>query len=232
MWYKTGTVTDAPSRRQPAYTDWHLPQAIVGKKLIGDFDSKPMTIATVDNHVYFYSPVDSDRCLDLLQTIMDVDNRLRNERLSRSIPEDHPYTPIWLHIHSYGGSLFTGLGTADKLAHIISPVYTVVEGCAASAATLLSIMGARRYILPNSFMLIHQLSTVMWGTHEEFKDEMALQEMAMGKLAALYAQRTNRDEDQIREMLKRDTWMDAETCLQHGFVDEIIMPKTIEKGKP
>ena len=146
-------------------------------KLNGD-NATPLTVESVDNHVYFYADVNGDRCLAMMKTIREVDNRLRNERLSRALPDSHPHTPIWLHIHSYGGLLHAGLGSADQLATVATPIYSIVEGVCASAGTLISMACVKRYITPNSFMLIHQLRSFMWGTHEEFKDELIVQEKA------------------------------------------------------
>jgi len=182
---------------------------------------KTLTVEKVDNHVYFYAHVDSDRCLDLLRSVRELDSELRAEQISRGL-EDAPMTPIWLHIHSYGGDLFSGFSTADQLKLIKSPIYAVVEGVCASAATLIALVCDRRYILPNSFMLIHQLSTIMWGTHEEFKDEMHLQTKAMERLVRFYATHSNLDADAVRDLLRRDYWLDAETAIEQGFVDEIL----------
>jgi ATP-dependent protease ClpP protease subunit len=180
-----------------------------------------LTVETVDNHIYFYADVDSDRCLALMRTLRETDAHLRTEHLSRGL-EGTPLTPIWLHIHSYGGDLFTGFSVADQVTMIKTPVYSVVEGICASAATLISMSCTRRYILPSSFMLIHQLSGVKWGTHEQFKDEMTLQSKAMDRLVEFYAKHSKATEEEIRTMLMRDFWLDAEMCVQRGFVDEIL----------
>jgi len=89
-------------------------------------------------------------CAELHQ----IDSELRAEQISCGL-EDAPLTPIWLHIHSYGGDLFCGFSTSDQLKPIKSPIYAVVEGICASAATLIAMTCEKRYILPNSFMLIH-----------------------------------------------------------------------------
>jgi ATP-dependent Clp protease protease subunit len=153
-----------------------------------------------------------------------VDSSLRQEYLSRDM-EGLPPTPIWLHIHSYGGDLFTGFSVADQLAMIKTPIYSIVEGICASAATLISMSCVKRFILPSSFMLIHQLSGVKWGTHEQFKDEMTLQSKAMDRLVEFYARRSRVSVEDVRSMLMRDYWMDAETCLKQGFVDEILVAR-------
>jgi len=187
----------------------------------GDTSEKTLTVERVDNHIYFYAYVDSDRCLDLLKQVRELDTELRAEQISRGL-EDGPMTPIWLHVHSYGGDLFSGFSTSDQLKRIKSPIYAVVEGIAASAATLIALSASKRYILPNSFMLIHQLSALMWGTHEQFKDEMELQKRAMDKLIAFYIERSKLNEEELRDLLKRDYWMDAEAAVERGFVDEIL----------
>ncbi|MDX2075838.1 MAG: Clp protease ClpP [bacterium] len=204
------------------YPSNHLTQSFGFRNSTGyDREERRLTVETIDNHIYFYADVDSDRCLALIRAVRETDSTLRNEQLSRGL-EGQPLTPIWLHIHSYGGDLFTGFSIADQLAMIKSPIYTVVEGICASAATLIAMTGTRRYILPSSFMLIHQLSSMVWGTHENFKDEMALQQKAMDRLINFYAKRSKTDVEKIRAMLTRDFWMDAELCIENGFVDEIL----------
>lgn len=182
---------------------------------------KTLTVETVDNHVYFYADVDSDRVLALMREIKDLDKDLRNERLSRQIPEDYPKTPIWLHVHSGGGDIFAGLSAADQLRTIQTPIFSIIEGMCASAATLITIGADRRYIMPSAFMLIHQISSFAWGTHEEFKDEMRLQEMLMDILVGWYESHSNLEADNIRDMLRRDSWMNAQQALEAGLVDAI-----------
>lgn len=180
-----------------------------------------LTVETIDNHVYYYADVDPDRCLALIRTIRELDGRLRNERSSRSLPSAHPMTPIWLHIHSYGGQLFAGLGMADQLATIESPVFSIIEGVCASAATMISMACQHRYIMPSSFMLIHQFTALTWGTYEQIKDDVKMYDMAMETLVRFYCRKSKLEEDNVREMLKHESWYNAEQCLKHGFVDEI-----------
>lgn len=184
-------------------------------------DSSRLTVETVDNHIYFYADVDSDRCLALIRAVREADTKLRAEHLSRGL-DGEPMTPIWIHVHSYGGSLFAALSLADQLTMIKSPLYAIVEGIAASAATLIAMSCSKRYILPNSFMMVHQLSSFMWGKYEEFKDEMELQNKLMERLVKFYAEKSKLSKEDIETMLKRDFWMDAEECVERGFADEIL----------
>lgn len=180
-----------------------------------------LTVETIDNHLYFYATVDSDRCLALIRAVRELDSRLRNEHITRQLPPDYPPVPIWLHISSGGGGLFAGLGMADQLPLITTPVFSIVEGYCASAATLISMACKRRYIAPSAFMLVHQLSAVAWGKYTELQDEMKLLDMAMRRLVSFYSSRSAMDEETVCEMLKRDSWFNAEQCVEHGFADEV-----------
>jgi len=71
-------------------------------------------------------------------------------------------------------------------------------------------------------MLIHQISTIMWGTHEEFKDEMKNQNKLMKTIKDIYAEFTKVPVEKLNEILKHDLWFDAKTCLKYGMVDKII----------
>lgn len=177
----------------------------------------PLTVEAFDNHVYFYSDVDTDRCLALMKTLRELDNKFRQESISRNM--DGTVVPIWLHINSGGGDLFSAFGVADQIRQIKTPIISIVEGLTASAATIISAACARRLIQPSAYMLIHQFSTFFYGKHEEFKDEMQLQEMLMKRLVTFYVSRTRLDEPTLADMLKHDTWMDAARAIETGFVD-------------
>ncbi|MFA5379984.1 MAG: ATP-dependent Clp protease proteolytic subunit [Dehalococcoidia bacterium] len=186
-----------------------------------------LTVETIDNHVYFYSEVNSDRCLALMRQLRELDQRLQWERVSRGLGLEFQ-VPIWLHINSEGGDLFAGLAVADQIQHIQTPIYSIIEGLGASAATIISVACPKRYIQPSAFMLVHQFRTWFVGKHEEFKDEMELQEMLIARLIEFYSGYTAVSQDDVREKLKRDFWMNAEKAVELGFADEIL--KVAEKA--
>jgi len=186
-----------------------------------DTVKEKLTVESLDNHVYFYSYVDDDRILALMKTIRVKDSVLRNERDTRALPDGFPMTPIWLHISTGGGNLFSGLAAADQLETIKTPIYSLVEGYCASAGTFISMSCTKRFATPSSFMLIHQFSSFTFGTYEEFKDDMKLQEMLMNKLVKFYIEHSKLDEEKVRELLKHDSWFDSEQCKELGLVDDV-----------
>jgi ATP-dependent protease ClpP protease subunit len=101
------------------------------------------------------------------------------------------------------------------------PIYTVIEGAVASAGTLISVFGAKRYMRPNAHMLIHQLSSSCWGKMQEIEDEYANLKQLMVKIRSIYAERTTIPKKQLRRMLKHDLWFNVDECIENGLVDEI-----------
>ncbi len=110
----------------------------------------------------------------------------------------------------------------DLIQSLETPVNTFIDGFAASAATLISVAGDKRYMTKNSLMLIHQLSSQNGGKFNEIKDDMANLETMMRLLKKIYLEKTNLNNYQLDELLKQDLWLDSDTCLKYGLVDEII----------
>lgn len=183
----------------------------------------PKSIERINNHVYFYASVTPENCFALMQKLREADSMLMHERFARNLPAFHDETPIYLHVQSDGGDLFAAFGMTDQLRDIHSPITSIVEGVCASAATFITMACARRLILPNSFMLVHQFSSSFWGTHDKFKDEMALQEKLLNTMVGFYLKKSKMPESEVRNMLMHDYWMDANEAVVNGFVDEIAV---------
>ena len=181
--------------------------------------SEPDFLETVGNRIYFYAPISGNKILTLNRKLREVSNDMIYEQLKMTAA--HP-NPIFLHINSYGGSIFDGLSALDEIRNCPVPVNTVVDGACASAATFLSIVGTHRQIKQHSCMLIHQLRSMMWGTYTEFVDEQQNLDMLMKKIKSIYKQYTKVPMKNLDEILKHDLWFDAKQCLEYGLVDEII----------
>ena len=175
-------------------------------------------VESTNNRIYYYSMVNRPKILKLNKSIQNLNNHMR----CRDVTFGGSETPIRLHINSYGGSVFAGLSAVDYISGSSVPVESIVEGCAASAATLMSVVAKKRYIRENACMLIHQLSGHMWGKFEEMRDDMKNSEMLMEKIKNIYRKHCKIPEDVLEDILKHDLWWDAETCLKYGLVDEII----------
>ena len=170
------------------------------------------------NRIYFYSEVNRPKNLELNKSIVTMANTLYNRGQSLHTEPGR----IFLHINSFGGSVFAGLSSVDYILNSKVPVTTVIDGCAASAATIMSVVGHHRVMHKHSFMLIHQISSAMWGKFEDMKDDMKNSELLMETIIKIYEEHTRIPRGELKEILKRDIWWDAKTCLDYGLVDEII----------
>ena len=171
------------------------------------------------NNIFFYSTVNRPKVLRLNKAMINLGNNLATRAFAYNSPKADS---IKLHINSYGGSVFAGLSAVDYILTSRVPVETIVEGCAASAATLMSVVGNKRYMHKNACMLVHQLSGVMWGKFQEMEDDMENSKMLMKKIKDIYRKHTKIPEEKMDDILKHDLWWDAEQCLEYGLVDEII----------
>ena len=185
----------------------------------------PAEVATVGARVYFYGEVTNSSALVFIKELRDVDVN----NLYRSHRDDLPVSNIWLNINSGGGSMWDALAMVDAIEACKSPVYGLGEGLVASAATLILCACNKRFVTRHTLTLFHQISAWFSGSHEQFRDEMAMQEMMMTKLVKFYEARSDLDEAFIRDMLKRDTWFSAEEMVKHGMAEILGKSSGVEE---
>ena len=130
--------------------------------------------------------------------------------------------PIKLYITSNGGYVYQVFSAIDTILSMKVQVHTICKGFVASAGTLLSVVGKKRYITENSYMLIHELRSGTWGKFTQMVESVENSKQLMEHIKKHYLKYTKIDSDYLEEQLKKDQTWDAETCLKHGLVDEII----------
>lgn len=182
---------------------------------------EPGYVEVLNNQIYFYADIDRDKMLLLMKTLRDKENELLHMQQVWGL-ESAP--PIHLYVQSYGGFAHAGFSGYDQIRSLKVPVYTYVDGVAASAATLLTIAGKKRFIQRNSVMMIHQARAEYWGmlTHEELKDDMENSKKTMEMLKRVYMETTKMNQNDLEKILDHDLYFDAQTCLEKGLVDEIL----------
>ena len=171
----------------------------------------------IENNIYFYSEIEDKTIFSLINNIKTA--TLELQQLSFKFNNFKP--EINLFIKSNGGGVFAAFALTDVIENNPVPINTIVQGSAVSAATIISVFGKKRYIQPNSYMLIHQLSNIHWGNFEQLKDDMKNSEKLMEKIYKIYDDKTKLGRPKIEEILKRDLYFDASECLEYGLVDEI-----------
>jgi len=192
-------------------SDLDLSELISGKA------DKETKIERDGNHIYFYSEVTRTNIYDLISLIREaeeeniiIEHKMKIEKI-----------PIYLHINSFGGCVFSAFTAIDIIKSCKSPIHTIIEGSSASAGTIISIVGVKRYICPSSYMLIHQLSSGCWGKMSEIEDEFKNLTELMDKIKKIYIEHTKIPRKELNEILKHDLWLNSDKCLKYGLVDEI-----------
>lgn len=173
-------------------------------------------ITRENNHIYFYAEVDRQNIFELIELIRkcELDNIVFAHK---TCVED---IPIYLHISSYGGLLFDAFTAIDVIQSCKVPVYTIIDGPTASAGTIISVVGSKRFMRPNAYMLIHQLSSGSWGKMSELEDEHQNNTMLMKRIKEIYTEHASIPKKQLAEILKHDLWWDLQKCMDYGLVDE------------
>ena len=131
---------------------------------------------------------------------------------------------IKIYINSPGGSVTSAMALYDTMQHVKADVSTICIGQAASAAAVLLACGAKgkRFSLPNSRVLIHQ---VMGGVEGQQKDvEIQAREMMRIKnqINNILSKHTGQPVNKIEKDTDRDYFMTAEEAKKYGIIDKII----------
>jgi len=185
--------------------------------LDGALGKTPSTVKTEKNHIYFYTEVDRDSVQQLIEALRETE--IYCIQLKRRL--NLKKVPIYLHINSFGGCIFSAFNAIDYIKSCTVPIYTIIEGSTASAGTLISVFGKRRYIRPNAHMLIHQLSSGCWGKMSEIEDEYKNLKGLMVRIRSIYKNNTSMTKDVLRRLLKHDLWLDSDKSIKYGLVDRL-----------
>jgi ATP-dependent Clp protease, protease subunit len=129
-----------------------------------------------------------------------------------------------MYINSPGGSVYAGLAVYDTMQYIKSDVQTICVGVAMSMGALLLGGGAegKRMALPNSKILIHQVSGGFEGAAADI--EIHAKEIidVRRRLDEIVAQHTDQDIDKVAKDTERDYFMTAEEAKEYHLVDRVI----------
>ena len=129
---------------------------------------------------------------------------------------------INLSIHSPGGDVLDGWAIYNALKNNKAKVTARVEGLAASMASVILMAADEIEIPENAYVMIHNPWGVAIGDAEELRDTAELLDKLGNGLVNAYASRTGNDEDEIREMMSAETWMDGKEAVERGFADTLL----------
>ena len=134
---------------------------------------------------------------------------------------------ITMHVDSPGGSVKSGLSMVDVMNYITSKISTINTGMAASMGSILLGAGTKgmRYSLPNSKVMLHQVSSSTSGTVQDMKISFAEAEKYNDILFSMLGEYCDKSPEQIKLDADRDLWLNSEEAKNYGIIDGIITNK-------
>ena len=170
-----------------------------------------------------YSRLLSERIIFLGTPINDQVANLVVAQLLHLESED-PDKDISLYVNSPGGHVYAGLAIYDTIQFVKPDVSTICVGIAMSMGALLLAGGAKgkRFVLPNSKILIHQVSGGFEGPATDIEIHAREALSLRKRLDEILAKHTGQDLEKVERDTDRDYFMTAEESLAYGIVDKII----------
>jgi len=126
---------------------------------------------------------------------------------------------LTVRLNSGGGIATEGAAIHALLARRAGRTDVVIEGIAASAASLIAMVGEKVTMAEGSIMMIHDPSGVTFGTSADHSKTVEALEALATAYARVYAAKSGMTADECREIMKRETWLTAEEAIEQGFAD-------------
>jgi ATP-dependent Clp endopeptidase proteolytic subunit ClpP len=196
-----------------------------------------ISIREETNDIYFNGKINNKSMPALIKELTNMEQKINKKikKIKKKVAdieksdEDNDFCeikvttqPIKLHITTYGGTVYDVFTAIDTIKNMKVDVNTICKGIVASAGTLLSLAGKKRYITENSYMLIHEVRSGSWGKYSDIKEEYENVTELMEHLKKYYVKNTKITEEELVEQLRKDTMWNAQKCLEKGLVDEIL----------
>ncbi|CAH1903732.1 ATP-dependent Clp protease proteolytic subunit [Candidatus Nitrotoga sp. HW29] len=170
-----------------------------------------------------YSRLLKERVIFLVGNINDVTANLVVAQLL-FLESENPDKEIHLYINSPGGSISAGMAIYDTMQFIKPEVSTLCIGMAASMGAFLLQAGAKgkRFVLPNSSVMIHQPLGGFQGQATDIEIHARYILSLRERLYALMAQHTGRNVEEIARDSERDKFLSAIEAVEYGLVDKVL----------
>ena len=171
-----------------------------------------------DRNLFLYGEINSNTCLRMQEQLLFLNGEDESKEIT-------------IYINGPGGVISDGLGLIDIIKSIKAPVNTVCVGLAASMSALIFINGDRRYMLPNSQLMLHQPLGGAFGQASDIELLSAQILKTKANIHQMIANSSALDVKKIEKLTDRDCYIDANTALKYKLADEILISDKIKNVK-
>lgn len=158
-----------------------------------------------------------------------IDDNVSNLVISQLLflQSENSQADISMYIQSPGGSVTAGLAMISTMNHISCPVSTIGMGQCASMGAMLLSAGAKgkRFVLPDTRIMIHSISTGMEGNFHDLKTSFEESQRLQNLLTEKLAKNCNQPIEVIKDKMQRDCWFSEAEAVAFGIVDGILEKK-------
>ena len=191
------------------------------------------------NNYYIPTVIESDgrgeRAFDIYSRLLKdriifigtgIDDGVANSVIAQMLflQMQDPKKDIHIYINSPGGSVTAGLAIYDTMQFLTCDVNTYCIGIAASMGAVLLTAGTKgkRFCLPNSHVMIHQVSGGAQGTAADVERTIGFMFNLKKRLNAILSKHTGKSVKQVEKDADRDNYMSAEESAKYGLVDKVL----------
>lgn len=171
-----------------------------------------------DRNLFLYGEINSNTCLRMQEQLLFLNGEDETKEIT-------------MYINGPGGIISDGLGLIDIIKSIKAPVNTVCVGLAASMSALIFINGDKRYMLPNSQLMLHQPLGGAFGQASDIELLSAQILKTKANIHQMIANSSALDVKKIEKLTDRDCYIDANTALKYKLADEILISDKIKNVK-
>lgn len=144
--------------------------------------------------------------------------------ISEQLTANPEASEIILHINSPGGSVYEGYTIYNLLKASGKKITAKIEGYCASIATLIALSAEDIEMLPLAQWMIHNPFTFIEGTAEDLEQAAAELKRIEAVLVGVYVSRTGKTEDEIKNLMLEDRFINAEEAVEMGFATRVLEP--------
>ncbi|MCH4239492.1 MAG: Clp protease ClpP [Oscillospiraceae bacterium] len=182
------------------------------------------SVSDNEGEITLYGDVVSSQPIDWWTGEPEPGNYISPEGFLSDLEQVKNKGKVTVRLNSCGGDLYTGIAIHNALKQLTGTVNVIVEGMAASAASVIMCAGDTVSVMPGSIVMIHGVKVGLSDYYglpdlKQIQNSVDANERAV---AAIYAAKTGTDTDTLRNMMSCETWMVGQEAIDNGFADEML----------
>lgn len=150
-----------------------------------------------------------------------TDGGVTAKSVKAKLDESAAFSSVTVRINSPGGDAFEGAAIYSLLRATGKPVNVIIDGIAASAASIIAMAGDTITMSPVAMMMVHNAWTFCMGDASEMRKCADTLDKVSGSIAQAYVVRTGKTADEIKAIMDEETWMGAQECVDQGFATAV-----------